>query len=368
VLVSGLLSSKRALVLVLCSFYTSLGYAQQMCVPYNSGSNVTAAMQLVDGERVDKAKQALTGYIKAAASKDQDVFRYVTKLDGSDSHIRTQLRSTPDLFSSYSAIRGFEVNQMFAFGNYVMFYANYDHAKGSGLLLETVLCTNICQVSNIMERPTPSEDAASRYFQQLRINKSRVSECKEPSGVISQVSPSVTFNVSAPLSIAYDIPSTSSAIANLSALDWGSPSGPQQPSSCQSLLDTTFKGRNDDPQREPLDEKEAAAFITECTANMKISSTIPVLNVSTGKREFFLSYTFANLMANATSFKKISTFSESGTDVVILEVEAQGKRLVVMPFIKSGNKRVIDWNFYGSAVGEALTTVPFISYYRQVKS
>ena len=108
-------------------------------------------------------------------------------------------------------------------------------------------------------------------------------------------------------------------------------------------------------------------FVKECGSNMKISSALPVLDLTSGKRDLFVSYTFANLLANSSKMTEVARFKEGKHEVVVLELEAAGTRVVVLPFVKQGNKTVIDWNFYGNAVGEALTTRPFIQFYRTAK-
>ncbi len=345
--------------------YSSTSYAQQMCVPYTDNGSVVGALPLAAESKTANAKNALTNYIKAASDPEKDIFRAVTKLDSSDVHIKQQLKEMPDLFSSYSGIKGFEPEQMLAFGNYIMFYANYDHVSGQAKLLETVLCTNLCQISNIMERPQIPEDLVSRFFQQIRVRASKAKTCEQPPGSVVNVNPSLQLNANNPLSIGFSDPVYKKPLSNISALNWGTPAGLDTPSSCDKLLATTFKGRSTDETRGPITQEEAEMFVEQCSVNMNINSAIPAVTLANGKREMMTSWVFASLIADATRLVEVSRIKNSEHEFVVVKLEGQNEYLIALPFVKQGNKTLLDWSQYGTAVGEVLTTSPIAQLYKQ---
>ncbi|WP_412972482.1 hypothetical protein [Glaciecola sp. MF2-115] len=351
---------------------TSALAESKLCIPYLEDKQMVAALDIADREISQKAKLALDTYLNAAKMPVANVLSTLTKLDNSQSFATGQLKQIPDLYSSYSGIKGYEMQQAYHWGNYVMFYTQYKHTNGAAQLLDSALCTNLCQMSNAMERPNEVEDLASRYFQYVRLSKDKAYKCDSPGQQIVSINPTVQLNKSHPLEVALNVTFTRIPLSNPFQIGWGQKAPTvkgkeENVSKCELVSKTLFKDLiNADKARDILPE-EQAQFLSACTVNMKTQSVVPMINLSSRTRELVALVPFGQMLADATSTDLVAKFEGKTHDIFVLELSNLGTHLVTLPMLKTNQGYLLDWQQYGTASGEILTTAPFAKAYTSLK-
>ena len=359
---------------ILVSLFSSANAVanSKLCIPYLDNKQMVASLELANSETSMKAKAALDAYLNAAKMPVSKVLSTLTKLDSSKAYATGQLKEMPDLYSSYAGIKSYDMEQAFNWGNYVMFYTQYEHTNGSAKLLDTALCTNLCQISNAMERPNEVEDLASRYFQHVRLAKDKAYKCDSPGQQIVSIDPTVQINKSHPLEVALNVTFTRTPLANPFQLGWGEKSNlpkdkKETTTKCEGISKSLFKDLiNVDKAREILPE-EQNQFLSACTVNMKTRSVVPMINLSSNKRELAALVPFGQMLADATSTDLVAKFEGKTHDIFVLELVNGGSYLVTLPMLKTSKGYMLDWQQYGTAAGEILTTAPFAKAYAGFK-
>jgi hypothetical protein len=344
----------------------------KLCIPYLDNKQIVASLDLADSDTSTKAKEALDVYLKLAKTPNSKVLSTLTQLDSSQAYAISQLKQMPDLYSSYAGIQRYDTLQAFHWGNYVMFYTQYQHTNGSAQMLDTALCTNLCQISNAMERPNEPEDLASRYFQYVRLAKDQAYKCDSPGQQKVLVEPTVRLNKSHPLEVALNVTFTRTPLSNPFQIGWGQTVSSTESKSlitskCESVSKNLFKDLiNADKARDILPD-EQNQFLSACTVNMKTKSVVPIINLSNKKRELLALIPFGQLIADATSTDLVAKFEGKTHDIFVLELVNGGSYLVTLPMLKTKNGYMLDWQQYGTAPGEILTTAPFARAYASFK-
>jgi hypothetical protein len=344
----------------------------KLCIPYLDNKQMVAALDIADNNESMKAKAALDSFLTAAKMPVSKVLSTLTKLDNSQAYATGQLKQIPDLYSSYAGIKSYDMKQAFNWGNYIMFYTQYEHTNGAAQLLDTALCTNLCQISNAMERPNEVEDLASRYFQYVRLSRDKAYKCDSPGDQKISIEPTVQINKSHPLEVALNVSFTSTPLSSPFQIGWGqkatTPDGKTgNTTKCELVAKSLFKDLIDADKARDILPEEQNQFLSACTVNMKTQSVIPMINLSTKKRDLIALVPFGQVLADATSTSLVAKFEGKKHDIFVLEIVNGEKYLVTLPMLRTSKGYMLDWQQYGTASGEILTTAPFARAYASFK-
>ncbi len=356
----------NAYTIVLCCllacFSTSVP-ALERCISYTESSDLVASLELAEDSVFSDAVSANKKFImQAKTNKTGLIVKNFSKLDGSYSFETKKLADDQELYSLYKGIKSFDHNVGFRWGVYLLSWGDYVHDKGRSKLLDSLICTNMCQVSNIFERPSEHEKLVSRYMSLVRTNSAALAECPTKDAEIT-ITPTIMENIEFPLKVYFGKklnPVSSEGIFDIVS---------NNSRVCQGVVkqvsEMTYTGEELKPY--------LGNFLDSCTINMSDRSLIPTVNVK-GKRaekNYLTVETFLSALERAVKTEKIfsvvdgkwliSYFSFTGND--------QSKTLVVIPFVNRKNEKVIDWSYYGFASGEMLSSVFFANFiYNKINS
>lgn len=350
--------SLALLPLLVCSYPA---FAEEACISYASNGQLIAGLQTASKDKVDKAKEVITAYIRTAKNeKPEKVVEKFSRLDGSHGYELKNLKSMPDKYASFGGIINIEIDAAFSWGKYIVSWVNYSHQKGSAKIMESVLCTNICQMSNIFERPEESEDLFSRFMYMSRIGATPLKSCPSKAPIF-KVFPTTRISNVDPLNIYYFPERRNKTHKKLfSSESLGSSDGNIK--ACNSLIENSYKidQLGEDELRDLINK-----FLSMCAMNMTERSLLPIVEITKKiKRVYLTPISFIDAVRQAEEVKQLYQFSDSGLTVNIFKLKYAdgGIKLLVLPLKRVGGKTLIDWSYYSGASGELLSSTAFARY------
>lgn len=327
--------------------------AAEFCLQYAEDNSVIAGLEDTTGSAAAAtAQRAFDGFLEQARRNDVPrILGQHSRLDGSQDFLRQELAKLPDKFSGYAGIQSAKTLRSFGWGNYQLLLTEYLHDRGQLVMAEPVFCTNACQVSNIFERADEPVDLVSRFVYLSQKNRARQVPCPAPGSMnVVEVHPTVQLGQAAPLRL-YLRQDLFAAAAQDAGIELEVPDGVR---ACHAqILELTI---GEDVQRARADIQK---ILDQCAVNTTLGKLIPVVDVS-GKPS--LSYygtdAFIGMIKDAVQIKPLYRIDDRGRAVIgtLVKTSIGTTLYAVFPMTTKGQSMLFDWNFFGSGLGEALTS------------
>ncbi|MDP7038447.1 MAG: hypothetical protein QGI45_04770 [Myxococcota bacterium] len=310
----------------------------EICVPYTKdGVLMVAAQRVESAQESQGVENSVRRFLKAAQDGDpKSIPPLYSKADKSFEHVGNALEADPDFFSSYSKIQSAQPAEIFAWGNYRPALIDYSMGTQQAKLLDAFFCTeDICDLSNIFERPERSEDLFSRWVYRYRKEKNP-SECPNDSRLAFEVWPEIMLEQQYPLAVY--LPEVGSGVTPKASNVWRE----EMTAACTAKK-----------QDELASGQKSLIPIVELNANDKNSQRrLVTIDVLLGH------------LQNSKEITPLYTFVDDAIqiDVVKLELADAREVLFVFPHKQDGDKHVFDWSYFGKASGELLSSSQFGAY------
>lgn len=352
-------------VFVLFALFNPLqSWADESCLPYSSAGELNVAMQEAQASVVDKAKKVLSSYIAAAKKNDvEKVNASFTKLDGSYAHARKMSSGSPDLYEGFKGIKQFEIDSAFQWGKYVVMWVDYAHTRGNAKILETVLCTNLCQMSNIFERPEAGESHVSRYMSLMREVGGGV-QCPA-SAPNFEIAPSNRIANESLMKVYFKSNFIGKAFSEIYSENALSLKG-RNISECRTILQGTDDdlGLTEDDWVTLIDK-----FISKCTVNMTNRKVTPVVEVNDdgGRSKYLTPMTLMSVLNKIEKLLLAFSFKDGEVTANVYHMQlSDGRKMVFLsPLRKINDVVLLDWSYYGSAAGEMISSSEFSGFVKE---
>ncbi len=326
--------------------------AESLCMRYDPQGSVVAELERMAPQDASSAMALTTleQFLAVARSGDsQKITRLYSKLDASQRDIEQRLKEYPDKFADFGSMSAEITAQRYQWGDYALFMTRFTQAGNSLTLAEPLLCTSLCQVSNFFERPNEPEDLLSRYLLLSQNSARRQVPCPSAE-VTASVSPTVDFKGLHPLKFHFaESLFTTDVAARLRAPN-------ERAQQCwASIQGINFHGRT-------LEEIQAdvQGVIDQCSVNTDVDALIPVtlLDQSWTKNWYSVDAFVALLGQTQTVEGLLQLETEQHTLYVVRlkRIAPDPDAIVLLPLKHAGEERLFDWDLYGSAVGELLSS------------
>lgn len=355
--------------------------ADEVCFQYTKGPELLVGLDAVPVVPArDPALMVFDRFIAAARRNDiARIQALFSRLDGSADYLARELTQIPDKFSLYAGLGSVTNRGVYLWGNYHLLLTHYVYPPDELTMPEPVLCTNVCQMSNVLERPADAADLVSRYFLWV-LNQAAPAACPDNGYRIIAVNPRVTFDADHPLRIRIrdgllrvprrppsdQDPEEQETTPSPDPEDTAArPDGEQK----QEPLQVEVPDEVEDCWRRmvllPFDgpqselERLVAELIEDCAVNTTVGKMTPVVNLNDPiNGSYFDALSFVALLATATEIIPIAEFRDGGRHVVMALVitPVATERLVLLPFVNGEEGARFDWNYFNSPAAQVLTS------------
>ena len=326
---------------------------EELCLQYTLDGALVAGMEFSPQVPPDDpAVQVFDQFISLARRNDTErIQRLFSRLDGSFEYLQQELEQIPDKFSLYEGLQGYNVRGIYRWGQYALLLVEYRHQRGELVMAEPLLCTNLCQMSNIFERPTEAVDQVSEFIYTHRRNLSPRVDC--PADTLSEaIYPEVLISRDNPLVAYLD----SGALAGI---------GTEAPLIEQAQIPDNLRGcyRQIQDFGEGLEqsvlEQRAGEVLAQCATTNDAGIMIPVVELSRPPQlSFYGLVAFLGLLQEGDSLTTLGVIEDTRHQVVLVrsDREAFTPRMVVLPLRTVDGQPRFDWNYFATAPGRLLAS------------
>lgn len=344
---------------------SSAALAQDVCVDYGAAGVVTVGASLAGNHEIQQVKTQMDSLIAAAKQgAASGILANFSKLDGSFAFEQKALKDMPDKYSSYAGLMSNTDAKGYKWGSYVLAWGDYTHQRGSAKILDSVICTNLCQVSNLMERPQENENLASRFMAEIRTNPGAEKQCPRSKPILG-VYPSTRMTEANPLTFYFAPKLVKTPIPPLFRADAKAKvpvKAPTNAAACDAIAQKAgaMLGVQESEIKALSDQ-----FLAQCATNMNERSLVPVINTATGMKKNYL--TTVSLLGNLGQAKRVEQLysfrdGQHEVQIVVFKADNNPQLLMVWPLLVSGTEKRFDWAYFGTAQGEFLLSEIFARY------
>jgi hypothetical protein len=333
--------------------------SKSICLKYDNQGSVLVSAENIDGSIDASITQSMDNFL--TATRDQDISRIVNQFyskDGSREHAAAELKAMPDKYSGYQKISSSTIQVAFSWGDYTPVLVNYRYGERNVVILENLVCEpEHCHKSNIFSRPDEPTNLFSRWL--FVYKKSKEATMCPNTKPIAEILPISSTKKEGELKIYFKGAYSGKSYDLLAKnnLKRGEILGLQK--ACGEFLERLNLDHlsNDDV---PTTQNQ---LISLCTINAEQGSMIPVNQVgSSTQKSLYTPLLFFKLIKSAQKITFATDLRDSNHLIKIFFILAtDGKKLMISIPIKDDNAGVIDWNYYGSPLGELIGSSYFSS-------
>lgn len=338
--------------------------AEGYCITYAGEGKLSASMQLAHDQARENASKTIISFVEYAKKNNtKQITNRFSRIDGSYDYVEKMLKEMPDKYSSFSGIKSLKLEEAFEWGKYIVAWVDYLHKRGRAKLLESVLCTNPCQMSNIFERPAESENLVSRYMSLIRTAAKHMKSCPGGANTFA-VYPTFIKPDGPPLKFYFTPKFNGKKYKKLFSTKALGVKG-NNIRSCASLIERS---------RRVIDQSMSDLqilvnkFVSQCAIKMTQNSLVPIADITGNVKRIFM--TPVALIGTLQKVKEVNllyAFNDSGirVGIYLLSLPDGSKKIIVIPLKQHNGNLFIDWSYYGTASGELLSSAAFANFVKE---
>jgi hypothetical protein len=332
------------------------------CIDYTKDAEISVSLVPIESQLFKTAIEVNKQFIEAAKAENiEQISKLFSKLDGSYFFEAKKIKDNPKLYGSYKNISSYSHDKGFSWGPYVISWGDYAAQGRSASILDSMICTNLCQISNVFERPGESEDLVSRYMSLIRTGERPLGDCPARKSELS-INPSQMSSTENPLRVYLNSAVASVPHFTIYRVD---AKNPPKLSQCETIIKDAkeLAQRSEDDLRVTVDK-----FLNSCTVNMQEKSLVPAIQIGGKLRKIFLTpVAFLSNLNQATRIVQTSVIEDGNWTIKYFKLDVKDSPgiYIAIPFIRINGEVLIDWSYYGIAPGEILSSLAFAEFVSQ---